>query len=380
MPAELPDEAVRIRNLYPILKTDRAGWKRVIELTRKGGKSDIADAEALALAHTRKSPRNHAMHTGAIRKRIMRRTFLMAQKRGEQPIQNSLRALADRAAGIVTREARAGVLPAGRYGAVIASLTEANKETYKEIARTFQAQLRGSVTIGLKHSMQNAKAVVDHVRAAREGVDYLDDVEEDLVHLDEADPLKQKVLYSPSSDFFKRLFKGALKDTMKAGLFGDTGVSSRVWDLRGQNMAQMKRMISSGIARGDDPATISRDIRGILIQPKTLRGAAFDSSRPGVGVYRSAYQNAMRLTRTETNRAYVLSDTIFADEKGWNLIWTVSTGQREEDECDELGGEEMTPEEFAKNYPQHPNDLCYSILAPKAEFESPLSDRPAEPE
>ncbi len=85
----------------------------------------------------------------------------------------------------------------------------------------------------------------------------------------------------------------------------------------------------------------------------------------------------MRLTRTETNRAYLMSDTLYADEKGWNLIWTVSTGAREEDECDDLGGKEMTPEEFSDNYPQHPNDLCYSVLAPKTEFASPMSDTPA---
>ena len=337
MPAELPEDAVRIRNLYPIMHCDKSVWKKIIALTRAGGAANVAAAEELAYACTRKTPRTRALHAGTLRKRVLRRAFLRAQKRGEEPIKAALSTLADRAATIINREARDGVVPPSRYQAVIAALDDKNREAYKAIARLFQAQLRAAVTMGLKHSMLNAEAVVARARATREGGPGTEPEAENLLRLDEADPTKQMLTYSPSSSVFKKLFKGALRNTMAAGLFGDQKVSTRVWDLRGQNMAQMKKIIAAGIAAGDDPATISRDIRGLLVQPKTLRGAAYDASAPGRGVYRSAYANAMRLTRTETNRAYIMSDTIFADDKGWDLIWTVSTGQREADECTREG-------------------------------------------
>jgi len=362
LPVELPDDAVRIRNLYPICKIDSAMWKRIIELTRDADKASVAEAEALAKAHMTCSPRNRALHVGAVRKRGLRRSFLAAQKRGEVSFNSPLRDLSDRATGILVRSGKGGIIPPARYPAIVEALTDANHEAYKQIASSFRAQLRGSVKLGLKDSMKNAEAVVANAKARRareseldnlpsadrdlvrialdEGageVDYLDDDDADLVHLGEANPLAQTLTYSANSSVFKKLFKGALRDTMTAGLFGDNKISARVWDLRGGNMAQMKRMLASGIAAGDDPATISRDIRGILIQPNTLRGNARAAARPGAGVYRSAYANALRLTRTETNRAYILSDTIFADDKGWNLIWVVSTGQREFDECLKTG-------------------------------------------
>ncbi|MBS3927775.1 MAG: hypothetical protein KGZ65_04205 [Sphingomonadales bacterium] len=387
MPADLPDDAIRIRNLYPVMKCDRSVWKRIIALCRKGDEASVSAAEDLAKACTSRTTRTRALHIGALRKRVMRRAFLVQQKRDEHVTADALRTLADRADTILNRYGKTGAIPSNRYPSIVRDLSDRNKEAYATIAQGFQAALRAAVKVGLSHSMQNAEAVVAHARGKTTEQEWAD---LELVYrsgcyvyvpLDEADPLNQQLTYAPSSNVFKKLFKGALKDTMTAGLFGKSKrVSSRVWDLRGQNMAQMKRLVSGGIARGEDPATISRAIRGLLVQPKTLRGAARADATPGAGSYRSAYANAMRLTRTETNRAYILSDTIFADKKGWNLIWQVSAGQREEDECDDLGGKEMTPEEFADNYPQHPQCLCYSILAPKTEFDSPLSDTPADPE
>jgi hypothetical protein len=334
MSAELPEDAVRIRNLYPVMKCDRAVWKRIIALCRTGKASDITAAEDLARACTNKTPRTRAMHVGALRKRIMRRAFLVQQKKDEAPILDVLKTLADRIDTILNRESRDGVIPQARYRAAVEAIADRNKEAYTAIASSFQAALRSAVKTGLLHSMRNAEAVVANANGRKAAeADYRSGDSGVVVPLDEADPLKQQLTYSPSSSVFKKLFKGALKDTMTAGLFGGKRVSTRVWDLRDGNMAQIKRQLAAGIARGDDPATISRAIRGILVQPKTLRGAARADATPGAGVYRSAYANAMRLTRTETNRAYILSDTLFAEDKGWNLIWTVSTGAREEDEC-----------------------------------------------
>ncbi len=178
--------------------------------------------------------------------------------------------------------------------------------------------------------------------------------------ISEANPFRQTLKAALTSPLFKKIFTGALKATMQAGVFGKKGVSNRVWDLRDQNYLYLKRLTAAGIADGKSAAAISREIRTVLVQPKTLRGRALATATPGPGIYRSAYKNAMRLTRTEANRAFVNAGLEFAREKELKVIWNVSTGQREEDECDELNGKVMTPDEFADLYPVHPACLCYS--------------------
>ena len=336
-------------------------------LTTEGGKSNIEKAEAVARECSSKTPRLKMLHRGAIRRRVLRRQFLAVQKKEELKIKSDFKWLADRADSILNRNGRDGAVPPTRINAVMEALAESNKEAYKSIASKLQAALRLSVSSGLRHSMSTAQAIQDkglEVKSKEQDVsDHWPGFE--IAELTEAvDPLRQTVKYAISSSIFKKLFKGALRKTMEAGMFGKTSVSPRVWDLRDQNLTRLRRMVAAGIAGGNDPATISRDIRGILVQPDTLRGAARAAARPGAGISVSAYSNAMRLARTETNRAYVMADTIFAEEKGWNLIWQVSSGQRENDECDGFNGTEMTPEEFANVYPVHPNDLCYSTLAP----------------
>lgn len=97
-------------------------------------------------------------------------------------------------------------------------------------------------------------------------------------------------------------------------------LSDAVWQIGDQLRAEMEIQLGLGIMNGDSPAVISRRIRKYLNNPTALFHKVRDKDgrlvpgikermyHPGRGVYKSAYKNAMRLTRTETTQAYLLAD------------------------------------------------------------------------
>ena len=108
----------------------------------------------------------------------------------------------------------------------------------------------------------------------------------------------------------------------------DTGtLSDAVWKIAKQLRAEMEVHLGIGIMNGDSAQVISQRIRQYLNNPDALfrrvrdkNGKLVPSKRmqeyhPGQGVYRSAYKNAMRVARSETNMAYHTADGL-----RWNKI------------------------------------------------------------
>lgn len=136
-------------------------------------------------------------------------------------------------------------------------------------------------------------------------------------------------------DYIKGL---ALSETAREGLFFRNmdvlkafqnrvekgfSVSERIWKTTREMKTQMELYLQSGLATGRSAAQISRDVRGFLQDPdkqfrrvrdpetgKLKPSKPMKNYHPGTGKYRSAYKNAVRLTRTETNMAYRFSDQV----------------------------------------------------------------------
>lgn len=101
---------------------------------------------------------------------------------------------------------------------------------------------------------------------------------------------------------------------------GGISLSERIWNLTKQTSQELEMSIDLGLLDGKSASQMSRDVRMYLNNPDKLfrrvkdeRGMLHlsknaDAYHPGQGVYRSSKANAMRLTRTETNMAYRLSD------------------------------------------------------------------------
>lgn len=167
--------------------------------------------------------------------------------------------------------------------------------------------------------------------------------------------------------------------------FGTESLSSTIWKVAGQARMEMELLLAHGIHNGLSAAEISKNIRQYLKNPDALfrrvrnkeTGKLEPSKRmkeykPGRGVYKSAYKNAMRVARTETNMAYLL-----ADHERWLTLEMVlgvrvslSGSHPEydfEEICEVLDGD--YPKEFVF-IGWHPQCLCHAvpILSPQKDI------------
>lgn len=98
---------------------------------------------------------------------------------------------------------------------------------------------------------------------------------------------------------------------------GGVNLSDRVWKLGGTAKKEIETIVQNGMKEGKTAAQLSKELRNYLNEPKTLfrkvknkdtgemeLSEAAKKYKPGQGVYRSAYKNAMRLARTEIAAAY----------------------------------------------------------------------------
>lgn len=174
---------------------------------------------------------------------------------------------------------------------------------------------------------------------------------------------------------------------------GGLNLSDRVWNYTQQTKAEfelaMSNAIEKGIKKGESAESLGRKIRQYLNNPDMMyrryhvKKAMSDGTKKdviewrrrvvdedgnvhfvkedlakvGTGVYRSARQNALRLTITETNMAYN-----FANCERWSsepfvlgIRIRLSGNHPEEDICDELAGD--YPKDFMWRG-WHPRCMC----------------------
>ena len=122
---------------------------------------------------------------------------------------------------------------------------------------------------------------------------------------------------------------------------GDLTLSDRVWNINGTNFKEeIELAINAAIREGTSAANVSRDIRKYLNNPDALFRRVRDAEgnlqlskaakeyKPGQGVYRSAYKNALRLARTEINTAYRESDYLRMQENDSIIGFRIQNSNR----------------------------------------------------
>ncbi len=153
---------------------------------------------------------------------------------------------------------------------------------------------------------------------------------------------------------------------------GGLGLSQRVWQLAEQYKQDMELALDVGLRDGRSAAELSRDIRHFLNNPTALFRRVRDEHgqlalskkalayNPGSGVYRSAYKNAMRLTRTEINMAYRMADQARWAQLDFVTGYEVRRSGHGYDcsLCDSLAGK--YPKDFVFSG-WHPHCRCYTI-------------------
>jgi len=180
---------------------------------------------------------------------------------------------------------------------------------------------------------------------------------------------------------------------LKAFISSDRGagtLSDAIWQVSTQLRSELETHLGIGLAQGDSAQVISQRIRQYLNNPTALfrrvrdadgnliASQAMIDNAPGQGVYNSAYKNAMRVARTNTNQAYQLADSARWQQLDMviGIEISVSAQHQIDDICDELEGE--YPKDFIFEG-WHPQCLCHAvpILMPKDDFNAYLDgDQP----
>ena len=138
--------------------------------------------------------------------------------------------------------------------------------------------------------------------------------------------------------------------------------SDRIWDITYQSQKIILGKVANAVVTGQGAAELSREIRQHLAQPVTLRGAARANARPGVGVARSAYKNALRVSRTELARAYNEGTVRYAREKTWIKGFISRTTSGNPAPYDASVDGEFFPKDDPPDIPYHTLCVCYAEL------------------
>ncbi len=170
-----------------------------------------------------------------------------------------------------------------------------------------------------------------------------------------------------------------------SGEHGTESLSDAVWNIAEQVRGEMKIHLGIGLTNGDSASVISRRIRQYLKNPDVLfrrvrdengrliASKAMLANHPGQGVYNSAYKNALRTARTNTNQSYLLADHV-----RWlklpmviGVKISLSAQHKVYDICDELTG--IYPKTFIY-FGWHPQDMCHAtpVLMPPEDFKKYL--------
>ena len=158
-------------------------------------------------------------------------------------------------------------------------------------------------------------------------------------------------------------------------------LSDRIWNLTKKSKEQLGFLLQSGITEGRSSSSLATDLKQYLKEPNRRYRRIRDKSgkliysepaknyKPGQGVYRSSYKNALRLSRNEINIAYRTAD--YNRRRVMDFVRGIevhlSSAHIVTDICDDMVG--VYPKNF-KFVGWHPNCLCYTTtkLLSKKEF------------
>ncbi|WP_142783359.1 DUF559 domain-containing protein [Changchengzhania lutea] len=124
----------------------------------------------------------------------------------------------------------------------------------------------------------------------------------------------------PNDGIFFQRNTEALQAFLKRSQNG-LNLSDRVWNLSKQTKGQLEYFIASGLTEGRSATSLAKDLQRYLKHPTRRFRRLRDKTtgrlklsdpaknfKPGRGVYRSSYKNALRLARNEVNIAYRTAD------------------------------------------------------------------------
>lgn len=277
---------------------------------------------------------------------------------------------ADRIQRRIDAATRAGKVPPQRLVFLLGKRRNPDPDSVRGILVRLRPQLTGQIRRGMSRSVDHglkthiaglAGSSLPHTFKVGIGTSFIG-ADGKVYRYDAA-----KQLYKAST--WARVHSDAMDHLMRTQYGGRT-LSQRVWDITYQAEKGLRGRLTTGVMLGDGPERLGREARAYLVRPdarfhrvrkdgKLVLSKPARAYHPGRGVYRSAYQNARRLARTELGRAYHEGQVRYVSRKRWldGVIWRVG-GANPCPVCLDLNGRFFT----AGKVPgvQHPNCMCWT--------------------
>ena len=244
-----------------------------------------------------------------------------------------------------------GVIAPARLGLMLRQVEEQVKLLRPQLRRELLKGINNAVDFGIESGLMGADAAL--VRSRKKAMLGTSFFGRDG-KLRKFDPKVE--LYAESK--WATVNREAVDAMLKYQPRGLT-LSKRVWDVSWQTERALRTQISTGIMLGEGPAKISRRIRGNLGLPDTFRGTVRRDFKPGTGIYRSAYKNALRVARTETARAYAEGQYRYGRTKKWIVGYISRVGSGNPAPYDASVDGQFFPKDTPPDIPYHPNCMCY---------------------
>jgi len=292
---------------------------------------------------------------------IIRKATLLARKdwqvytvAQEQEIYVIFSAAADQIERRVQQMIRAGKVPPFRLFQLHRVITEELTAIRPRLAIKIKAGMSGSVDYGIKTGIISMdKALGSTAKKVQIGSSYIG--KDGKVR--RYNPVQE--LYADSR--WAKINGAAMDSLLRFKPSGIT-LSSRIWDITWQTEKILRQQLATSVLIGEGPAVLSRTIRNRLLMPETLRGIAKREYHPGTGIYKSAYKNAMRVTRTEYATAYSEGTRRYAQEKTWIKGYISRVTSDNPAEYDASIDGEYFPKDSEPSPPYHPHCMCYLEL------------------
>lgn len=329
-------------------------WKKIKSFVANG---DIKDATALAKKHEQSHKSVRAENVIARRIRIQRTELFNIQRDHLQRI-NDVFEITSTFLGhkMIMLENN------------ISSLTAMKKHTRAAIVdlrRSLNVIITDliwqSIILGVKNMGEAIKPILrDNKESFVEELADVELIEERLtLGLSKQFANRTKGTVVMDSDKWQGILDNIYSEIVKENLTGMT-ISDRIWDLTSRAEQDINRLLANNIAKGSSSREIADQIE------KYIFTKGIDSDfQSGPGIYRSPLKNALRIARTETNRAYTKATAAWADNKPWvkGIRVTLSPAHDKEDDCDDVVSEQpddgYSPDEFSSIIPVHPHCMCF---------------------
>ena len=273
--------------------------------------------------------------------------YTMSQQRN---IFNLLRQASDRFTVSINKHMLEGKIPPRRMVILLAEIKDEMNRLRPQIRNIVRSGQKKSIDFGIMSGIKGFESVASSRMKVGIGTSFIGAGGEVV----KFDAKAEKYLDSMWASINKTAMDALIRTE-----YGGITLSKRIWDVTWPVERQIRNQINLSVLTGEGARELSKRVQSYLGMPTTFRGIALREYHPGAGVYKSAYKNALRLSVSEMNRAYVEGVYRYSMEKDWIVgwDWTTASGNPCSDCLDQEG--EFYPKDSPPNIPLHPWCFCW---------------------